>query len=151
MSPTTSPTPTITLKMSEAVTVSGTPELLLSNGGTANYNAASSTSTSLAFTYIPSSPQSTTALSVIGLELSSPSAIVDGAGNAATLSGAAATLGVKVNAGGTGSPAPITVSGTSDAEISAHRARTSPLPPARTARSSSTRLRATLVRFPAWA
>ncbi len=117
VSPTTSPTPTITLKMSEAVTVSGTPELLLSNGGTANYNAASSTSTSLAFTYTPSSPQSTTALSVIGLELSSPSAIVDGAGNAATLSGAAATLGVKVNAGGTGSPAPIAVSGTSDAEI----------------------------------
>ena len=117
VTPTTSPVPTITLKMNEAVTVSGTPELLLSNGGTANYDAAASTSTSLVFTYSPTSSQSTSALSVIGLELPSPNAIQDGAGNVAVLSGAAVPLGFKVNAGGAGAPSIVTISGTSEAEI----------------------------------
>ena len=114
---TTATTPTITLRTSEAVTVSGTPQLLLSNGGTALYNPSASTTTSLAFTYTPSSPQTTSSLSVIGLELPSPDAIKDAAGNAAILSGAAVTLGFKVNAGGTGTASSLTIAGTQEAEI----------------------------------
>jgi hypothetical protein len=106
----------IAIKMNEAVTVSGTPALLLNDGGTAMYNAAGSTATSLVFDYTAPSNQGTASLSVTGLELPSPGAIKDAAGNVANLSGAAATLGLKVNSITTG-PANVTVSGGSEAEI----------------------------------
>ena len=113
---TTGGTVAITLKMNEAVTVTGSPVLLLNDGGTATYSGANSTATSLVFDYKVPSNQGTPALSVIGLELGSPSAIEDGAGNIASLSGAAANLGLKVNSITTG-PAALTISGTSEAEI----------------------------------
>ena len=113
---TTGSTVAITLKMNEAVTVAGTPVLLLNDGGTATYNPAGSTATTLVFDYVVPSNQGTAALSVIGLELGSSGAIEDGAGNVASLSGAAANLGLKVNSITTG-PAALTISGTSEAEI----------------------------------
>ena len=94
---TTGGTVAITLKMNEAVTVTGSPVLFLNDGGTATYSAANSTATSLVFDYKVPSSQGTPALSVIGIELGSPSAIQDGAGNVAQLSGAAVNLGLKVN------------------------------------------------------
>ena len=112
----TGSTVAITLKMSEAVTVAGTPVLLLNDGGKATYDAKHSTATSLVFDYAAPSNQGTKSLSVIGLELPSAGAIKDLAGNIAHLSGAAANLGVKVNAITSG-PAPVTISGTSEAEI----------------------------------
>jgi hypothetical protein len=114
---TTGSTVAITLKMNEAVTVAATPVLLLNDGGTATYNPAGSTATTLVFDYVVPSNQGTAALSVIGLELGSSGAIEDGAGNVASLSGAAANLGLKVNSITTG-PAALTISGTSEAENS---------------------------------
>jgi hypothetical protein len=111
----------ITLKMNEAVTVSGTPEVLLNNGGAATYNPAASTATSLVFDYIIASNQGTgTAnLSVIGAQLASPGAIQDGAGNVGSLqlTPAEANLGFKITSTPAGSPAAVTTSGTQEAEI----------------------------------
>ncbi len=112
----TGSTVAITLKTSEAVTVTGTPTLLLNDGGLALYDPKHSTATSLVFDYTVPSNQGTSALSVIGIELRSTSAIEDGAGNAAQLSGAAASFKVKVNTISTG-PANVTISGTQEAEI----------------------------------
>ena len=111
----------ITLKMNEAVTVSGTPELLLNNGGVATYNPTASTSTSLVFDYTIAANQGTgtTPLTVLGAELSSPGAIQDGAGNvgALTLTSSQANLGFKITSTPAGSPASLTISGTSEAEL----------------------------------
>ena len=84
--------------------------------GTATYDAQRSTATSLLFDYTVPAGQGTPSLSVTGIELGSPAAIQDKAGNAASLAGAAANLGLKVDSVTTG-PAAITVSGTAEAEI----------------------------------
>ena len=79
----------ITLTMSEAVNVVGTPALALNDGGTATYDAAHSTATSLVFDYTVAAGQNTAALAVTGNNLNgSTIAITDGAGNAANLTGA---------------------------------------------------------------
>ena len=111
----------ITLKMNEAVTGSGTPELLLNNGGAAAYNPAASTSTSLVFDYIIAANQGTGSanLSIVGVELASPSAIQDGAGNVGglTLTAAEAALNFKITSTPAGSAAPVAISGASEAEL----------------------------------
>ena len=79
---------TFTVVTSKAVTVSGgTPTLTLSDGGTATYAPAASTSTALAFTYTVASGQNAADLSVTGAALNGAT-IADAAGNAADLSGA---------------------------------------------------------------
>jgi ELWxxDGT repeat protein len=107
---------TITLKMSEPVTVADAPVLLLNDGGTASYDAKNSTATSLVFAYEAPSNQGAKSLSVVGIQMASPTSILDAAGNVADLAKSGAVLGVKVNAISTG-PAAITISGTSEAEI----------------------------------
>jgi VCBS repeat-containing protein len=78
----------LSLNMSEAVLVTGgVPTLALNDGGTATYDAAHSTATSLAFDYTPTSGQYTSALSVTGLTLHGAT-IIDLAGNTAITTGA---------------------------------------------------------------
>ena len=112
---------TITIKTNEAVTVSGTPELLLSDGGIATYDPTKSTSTSLVFDYTVAKNQGTgtAPLSIIGTELPSPNGIQDGAGNigALQLSAAQANLGFTITSTPAGAPTSVTISGTSEAEI----------------------------------
>ena len=112
---------TVTLKMNEAVTVSGTPELLLSNGGIATYNASSSSAKALVFNTTVGANQGTgnAPLSIVGVQLDSPDAIQDGAGNTAslTLSSTQANLGFKITSTPAGSALDITLSGTQEAEI----------------------------------
>jgi len=112
----------ITLKMNEPVTVSGTPDLLLSNGGTATYNLTASSATSLVFDYTIAADQGTgssTNLTILGAELPASNAIQDGAGNIATLqlTAAEANLGFEITSTPAGSTANVTVSGTQEAEI----------------------------------
>jgi hypothetical protein len=118
---TTGHTVRITLDMSEAVTVSGSPVLLLNDGGTASYDAARSTSKALVFDYTVASGQVTTDLVVSGIELPSSSSIEDGSGNNANLSGAGANLGLRINTNATGSAGPsggnFSVSGSSELEL----------------------------------
>ena len=77
---------TLTLNMSEAVTVAGgTPTLTLNDGATATYDAAHSTSTSLAFDYTVAAGQNTPDLTATAVNLNSAT-VTDGAGNAANLS-----------------------------------------------------------------
>lgn len=98
----------ITFDTSEAVTVTGTPELLLNDGGMATYAAAGSGSTSkaLVFDYTVASGDVTTNLAVSGMELPSASAIADLAGNNANLAGAGANLGLQINTKSTGTAGP---------------------------------------------
>ena len=81
----------IALEMSGVVAVSGTPSLSLNDGGTAVYNAAASTSTSLVFDYTVAAGQNTAALAVTGVNLNGAT-VTDTNGNAANLSGAATTF-----------------------------------------------------------
>jgi hypothetical protein len=81
-------TVTLTLAMSEAVTVAGgTPTLTLNDGGTASYTGGSGTS-ALTFSYTVAAGQNTPDLTVTAVNLGSAS-ITDAAGNAANLAGAA--------------------------------------------------------------
>ena len=98
---------TITLKMSEPVTVAGAPVLVLNDGGTASYDAKKSTSKSLVFDYTAPSNQGAKSLSVVGIQMASSAAIVDAAGNAADLSKAAGVRGVQA----------ISISGKTETEI----------------------------------
>ena len=83
---------TITLSMSEAVTVAGgTPTLTLNDEGTASYDAAKSSSNSLVFDYTVASGQNTSALGVTGIVLNGAK-VQNGAGTAANLSGADVTF-----------------------------------------------------------
>jgi hypothetical protein len=91
---------TLTLAMSQAVTVSGSPSLLLNDGGAATFDAAHSTSTSLAFDYTAASAQFASALEIVGVAYSATSSIADSAGNAALLSQAAQPLALSVNTAG---------------------------------------------------
>jgi hypothetical protein len=86
----------ITLNMSEAVTVSGAPALLLNDGDIATYAAGQSTATGLVFDYTVLAGDTTSALAVTGVDLEG-AVIVDLAGNAANLSGAAATVGPMID------------------------------------------------------
>ena len=73
---------TLTLNMSEAVTVSGTPTLALNDGGTATYASGSGTNT-LKFNYTVASGQNTSALAVTGFT----GTIADLAGNPLSTTG----------------------------------------------------------------
>ena len=97
---------TITLDTSEAVSVSGTPELLLDDGGMASYVGSQSTAKALVFDDTVGSGDVTTDLVVSGIELPSTSAIADLAGNNANLSAAGASLGLQVNTAAKGSAGP---------------------------------------------
>ena len=78
-------TVTLTLNLSEAVTVAGgTPTLTLNDGGTATYTSGSGTS-ALTFSYTVAAGQNTAALTATAVNLNSAT-ITDGAGNAANLS-----------------------------------------------------------------
>ena len=105
----------ITLNMSEKVTVSGTPGLLLNDGGTATYATGSGTQ-ALTFEYTVPSNQGTSDLRVIGDTLPSPTAIQDLAGNAADLSAAGADLHLKVGSTTTTTTS-VTLTGTQQTEL----------------------------------
>ncbi|MDR3662273.1 MAG: hypothetical protein P4L86_18145, partial [Mycobacterium sp.] len=81
---------TLTVNLSEAVTVaSGTPTLTLNDGGTATYTGGSG-SNALTFSYTVAAGQNTSDLSVTAVNLNSAT-VKDGAGNAANLTGAVTT------------------------------------------------------------
>ena len=76
---------TLTLTLSEAVTVAGgTPTLTLNDGGTATYTGGSG-SNALTFSYTVGAGQNTSALTATAVNLNSAT-ITDGAGNAVNLS-----------------------------------------------------------------
>ena len=76
---------TLTLNMSEAVTVvGGAPTLALNDGGTATYAGGSGT-TALTFSYTVAAGQNTAALAATAINLNGAT-IADGAGNAANFS-----------------------------------------------------------------
>ena len=78
-------TVTLTLNLSEAVTVAGgTPTLTLNDGGTATYSGGSGTN-ALTFSYTVGAGQNTADLAATAVNLNSAT-ITDGAGNAANLS-----------------------------------------------------------------
>ena len=78
-------TVTLTLNLSEAVTVAGgTPTLTLNDGGTATYTGGSG-SNALTFSYTVAAGQNTAALAATAVNLNSAT-VTDGAGNAANLS-----------------------------------------------------------------
>ena len=83
---------TLTLTMSEAVTVAGgTPTLTLNDGGTATYTGGSG-GTALTFSYTVAAGQNTADLSVSAVNLNGAT-IKDGAGNSANLSGTLSPAG----------------------------------------------------------
>jgi hypothetical protein len=77
-------TVTLTLNLSEAVTVAGAPTLALNDGGTAIYSGGSGTS-ELTFSYTVGAGQRTSDLAVTAVNLTGGN-IADAAGNAADLS-----------------------------------------------------------------
>src|SRR6266404_2119328 len=80
-------TVTLTVALSEAVTVAGAPTMLLNDGGTATYSGGSGSST-LTFSYTVSAGQNTSDLVVSSISLNGAT-IKDAAGNTADLSAAA--------------------------------------------------------------
>jgi hypothetical protein len=96
----------ISLNMSEAVTVPGMVVLLLNDGAIANYDKSKSTATTAVFDYTVASSQVTTDLVVSGVGLASTSANTDLAGNATNFAGAGANLGLQVNTTATGNAGP---------------------------------------------
>ena len=85
-------TVTFTLDMSAAVKVTGTPTLALNDGGIATYSGGSGTS-ALTFSYtIGPSDNTTSALSIIGVNLPSGSTVIDASGNSASFVGAAVSF-----------------------------------------------------------
>ena len=81
---------TLTLNLSEAVTVAGgTPTLTLNDGGTATYTGGSGTN-ALTFSYTVAAGQNTADLAVTAVNLNAAT-VKDGAGNAANLTGAVTT------------------------------------------------------------
>jgi Ca2+-binding RTX toxin-like protein len=78
---------TLTVSLSEAVTVAGgTPTLSLNNGGTATYSGGSGSS-ALTFSYTVAAGQNTSDLAITAVNLGSAT-VRDAAGNAANLAGA---------------------------------------------------------------
>ena len=85
---------TLTLNMSEAVTVTGgTPTLTLSGGGTATYTGGSRSTTLLNFSYTVAAGQNTPDLTVISVNPNGAT-ITDSAGDAATFSGTLTPAGI---------------------------------------------------------
>ena len=85
-------TVTVTLTLSEAVTVSGTPTLALNDGGTATYTGGSG-SNALTFSYtVGASDATVSALAITGVNLPNGAAVTDVAGNPANLAGALTTF-----------------------------------------------------------
>ena len=83
---------TLTLAMSAAVTVSGTPTLTLNDGGTATYVGGSGTN-ALTFSYtVSASDKTVSALAITQFNLPSGATVTDGNGNAPNFSGADVTL-----------------------------------------------------------
>ncbi|MCK1288641.1 heparin lyase I family protein, partial [Bradyrhizobium sp. 44] len=79
---------TFTLTMNSVVSVTGTPTLLLNDGGTAVYSAGSG-SNSLTFTYtVGANDSSVKGLAIVGADLPNGATIKDGNGIAALLTGA---------------------------------------------------------------
>src|SRR4029078_13031881 len=96
---------TITLGLSEAVSVSGgVPTLALSDGGIATFDAARSSATSLVFNYtVGNKDAATSSLSITALRQNGAS-ILDAAGNSANVATAVASLaGTYVNINPNGS------------------------------------------------
>ena len=87
-----SDTVTVTLNLSEVVTVAGTPTLALNSGGTASYFSGSGTDT-LTFIYTVG-PNDTTvpSLTITAVNLPAGATMSDAAGNTADLSGALVTF-----------------------------------------------------------
>ena len=82
---------TLTVTLSEAVTVAnGTPTLTLNDGATATYIGGSGTN-ALTFSYTVAAGQNTSDLAVTGVKLGTAT-ITDAAGNAANLTGAVTNL-----------------------------------------------------------
>jgi hypothetical protein len=99
---------TLTVNLSDPVTVTGTPTLSLNDGGTATYKGGTGTN-ALTFSYtVASSDSAVSALAITGVHLPSGAIIKDAAGNAANLSGAVTTFsGLKTDPLG---PAPPVIS-----------------------------------------
>jgi VCBS repeat-containing protein len=82
----------LAIALTEAVAVSGgTPSLVLNDGGTATYDAAHSTATSLVFDYTVAAGQYINALAVTGISLNGAS-LTDVAANAANFAGVNTTF-----------------------------------------------------------
>src|SRR5205823_921175 len=79
---------TLTVNLSEAVTVAGTPTLSLNDGGFASYTGGTG-SNALTFSYTVATGQNIADLAVSGVNLPGGATVTDGAGNTADLSGAA--------------------------------------------------------------
>src|SRR5581483_1906497 len=97
-------TVTLTLNLSEAVTVAGgTPTLKLNDGGSATYTGGSGTN-KLTFSYtVGASDTAVSALGITQVNLPTGVTITDGAGNAANLAGALTTLsGLAINPSASG-------------------------------------------------
>jgi hypothetical protein len=91
----------ITLTMSQSVSVDGPPELILNDGGVATYDVSKSMPNSLVFDYTVVGGQSTPNLAVTGTVLNGAS-ILDSSNTDADLSGAVKTFsGLQID--GTGS------------------------------------------------
>ena len=83
---------TLTLNMSEAVTVTGTPTLTLNDGGIATYTAGSGTS-ALTFSYtVGAGDSNVAALAITQANLPIGATVKDAAGNTANLAGASTTF-----------------------------------------------------------
>ena len=82
-------TVTLTVALSEAVTVNGAPTLTLNDGGIATYTGGSG-SAALSFSYTVAAGENTPDLTVASFNLNGAT-LRDAAGNAANLGGAAAT------------------------------------------------------------
>ena len=94
---------TLTVNLSEAVTVAGgTPTLALNDGGTATY-AGGSGSNALTFSYTVAAGQNTSDLAVTALNLNSAT-VKDSAGNTANLAGAVSNPSgtLQINTAGSG-------------------------------------------------
>jgi hypothetical protein len=97
---------TLTVNLSEAVTVAGgTPTLALNDGGTATYTGGSG-SNALTFSYTVAAGQNTADLAVTAVNLNSAT-VADAAGNAANLTGAVTTLAGTLQIDTTPPPAPV--------------------------------------------
>jgi hypothetical protein len=82
----------LTIDLTEAVTVTGTPTLTLNDGGVATYTGGSGTN-SLTFSYKVGATDSTVAtLAITQVNLPGGATVKDGAGNAADLAGAVVTF-----------------------------------------------------------
>ena len=107
---------TLTLKFSGPVTVTGSPNLKLNDGGTATYTGGSG-SNALTFTYtVGASDSSVSDLAITQVNLPTGASIKDTSGNAANLTGALATLwGLQIDPpSSTGVPTPSIASFSTD-------------------------------------